>query len=122
MGETREQLTRPLLRARLTEQRTGLVAVAWQPWFELVDRVIRGLEGGLVDVEANPEQGDVAVAKRLGDPVETFSDVPQLAELVNRAFDLATRELAGAGDPVAADSIRLGRKPGDFYQRFGLAT
>lgn len=51
MGETREQLTRPLLRARLTEESTGLVVVAWQPWFELVDRVIRGLEGGLADTE-----------------------------------------------------------------------
>ena len=141
MGETREQLTRPLLRARLTEERTGLVVVAWQPWFELVDRIIRGLESGLTDVENNPEQGDVAVAKRVADPVDipvasehearrlakdleqvqAFSDVPQLAELVNRAFDTGAQFAAGEGSPPAPQALNLGRRSGEYYRRWALA-
>ena len=80
MGETREQLTLPLLRSRLTDEPTGLVTRAWQPWFEALDRIIRNLESGLTDVESDPQQGDIAAPRRGDNPIDIAVTVPRRSE------------------------------------------
>ena len=141
MGETRERLTLPLLRSRLVDPGTGIVSVAWQPWFEAQFRTQKELSEDLLAIESDPQQGDIAVVKRLETPMEvsvatehearrlakdleqvsTFSDVPQLAELVTRAFDVGAKFAAGEGSPPAPQALNLGRRSGEYYRRWALA-
>jgi hypothetical protein len=142
MGETRERLTLPLLRTRLTEEGTGLVARAWQPWFEAQFRTQTELDDDLAAIESDPQQGDVAGVLRRRDvpadipiatehearrlatglaQVDTFSDVPQVAELVRRAFAAGAQLAAGEGAPPASQALNLDRRDGDYYRRWALA-